>query len=177
MKTLIAILFALLSTPLLAQVADPEATPADNPRLDKTEVKTDKKAQKQAEKDAKKASKIRKTPKAEQRNKMTVYMFGFSNEFGDSTHIITDIIRVDSADVYTKTKFLNYRDSYGYQMKTYVEGTLGYTNQTVAIFFDTKLKAIQKRHDKLKKKYLAQDAVKLISVSKDDFSFETLNLD
>ncbi len=171
MKTLVAILFAFLSVPLFAQVADPEVSPADNPRMDKTKV------EKNAGKKAKKASKIRKAPKAEQRSRMTVYMFGFSNEFGDSTHVITDIIRVDSADVYVKTKFLNYRDTYGYQMKTYVEGTLGYVNQTVAIFFDTKLKNIQKRHDKMKKKYLAQDAVKLISVSKDDFSFEAVNLD
>lgn len=134
-----------------------------------------------AKKEAKKAkaeSKLKeKTNLADKHIKTTVYMFGFSNEFGDSTYVLTDISKVDNADLVKKTGFLSFRDSYGYQMQVYVEGTLGLKHQTVAIYFSTKLKAMQKKYAKIKKRYLSKDAVKLITLTNDEFSFKVIELE
>lgn len=112
-----------------------------------------------------------KAPKTPEHIKQTAYIFGCSNEFGDSTLCFTGISKVDSADFLKKEQFLSYRDSYSDQLKDYVEAKLGLKNQTASVFFDTNLKKIQKKYDKMKKKYLAKDAVKMISISPEDFSF------
>ena len=112
-----------------------------------------------------------KAPKTPEHIKSTVYIFGCSNEFGDSTYIFTGISTISNADLLKKEKFLSYRDSYSEQMKSYLENSLGLKHQTVSVFFSTDEKKLQKKYDKMKKKYLTMDAVKMVNIKPEDFSF------
>lgn len=113
-------------------------------------------------------------PKPDQHVKETVYLFGFSSQLGDSLHYITSIVRLDSVDMTKKTRFMSYRDSYSYQLRVYLEGTLHKKNQTTAIFFDTKLKRVQKMYDKMISRHLNVDGVKLVTINPDDFTFTSV---
>lgn len=100
----------------------------------------------------------------------TMYVFGFSASFNDSTVYITDIQTVDNAWVDGKTKFLVNRDDYAYQMNTHFENK-GQQNRTCIVFYDQNKKKLEKKFEKIKKKYIGKDEYNVRYLSDKDFHF------
>ena len=80
------------------------------------------------------------------------YLFGFSASFADSTVYFTDIQKVDSAWVDTKTKFLLGRDEYSGQLKRYF-ASKEMPNRTCVVLFAENIKKAEKKLKKLKETY------------------------
>ncbi|MBQ4445766.1 MAG: hypothetical protein II910_05905, partial [Prevotella sp.] len=70
-----------------------------------------------------------------------IYAYGFSASFTDSVAYFTEIQEIDSAWIETKTKFLENRDSYSYQLKEYF-AQQGDKNRTCMIIFALEKKDI-----------------------------------
>ena len=88
-----------------------------------------------------------------QDRKTSVYLFGFSASFNDSTVYITDIQEVEDAWINNKSGFLVNRDAYSYQLQNYLKQKGGQT-PTCITFFALKHKDIQKKYEKIKEKYI-----------------------
>ena len=87
-----------------------------------------------------------------QDRKTTVYMFGFSASFNDSTVYITDIQEIEDAWINSKSGFLKNRDDYSYQLQNYLKQK-GEQTPTCVTFFALKEKDIQKKYENIKEKY------------------------
>lgn len=84
-----------------------------------------------------------------------VYIFGFSASFQDSIVFVTEIQKLDSAWIDTKTKFLMSRENYSYQLKNYLSKTYQMPHRTCIVMFATKKKDIEKKYAQLMNKYVA----------------------
>ncbi len=80
------------------------------------------------------------------------YVFGFSASFADSTVYFTDIQKLDSTWIDTKSKFLLGREQYSSQLKAYFNSK-GMPNRTCIIMFDKDQKKVEKKLKKLKDTY------------------------
>ena len=107
-----------------------------------------------------------------------MYLFGFSASFKDSTVYITDIQNVEGAWYDTKTKFLQGRDTYSYQLKQHMTDNMNLPNRVCMVFFATDKKKAEKKYLKLKKKYTEKASgmydVRYLTVS--DFKFEAVDI-
>lgn len=83
----------------------------------------------------------------------TVYMFGFSASFTDSLVYITDIQKLDSAYIDTKTNFLIDRPVYSDQLQTFLEATTDMPDCTCVVFFDVKKNKLSEEYAKIRKRY------------------------
>lgn len=101
----------------------------------------------------------------------TVYMFGFSASFTDSVAYITDIQRLDSAYIDTKTDFLMDRVVYSEQLQTYMESMELVGNSTCSVFFHTKKNKLQEEYEKVKKRYREDQGVVLKELEPGSFVF------
>lgn len=99
-----------------------------------------------------------------------VYIFGFSASFQDSIVYITEVQKLDSAWIDSKTKFLLSRENYSYQLKNYLNNKLNMAHRTCIVMFATKKKDIEKKYAKLKSKY---DSTK----NKNKYDIRVLNAD
>ncbi len=105
----------------------------------------------------------------------TLYVYGFSLSFNDSTVYFTDIMELDSAWLDSNKKFLYARSSYAYQLKNYLleQDVL---NPTCIICFDEKRTKAEKKYVKMKNKYLKKNnvyTVKFIPIT--DFQFTPIS--
>lgn len=82
----------------------------------------------------------------------TIYMFGFAASFNDSTVYFTDVHRVDSAWVDSKTKFLMSRDNYSAQLSNYLEKQ-GLKNRVCVSAFAKNEKKARKKLQKMVSRY------------------------
>lgn len=104
-------------------------------------------------------------------NQTPVYIFGVAASFNDSIVYITDIQRMDSAWVDSKTKFLMSRYEYSYQLRDYLRA-IGQPNMTCITFFKVNEKKIQKVLAAVKKRYTKKNRNFIIKeLSTDDFAF------
>lgn len=99
-----------------------------------------------------------------------VYAYGFSASFKDSVVYFTEIQEIDSAWVGVKTKFLEGRENYSYQLKEYF-AKQGDKNRTCMIIFALKKKDIEKKYLKMKKKYIKEGNNDIRYLTKNDFLF------
>ncbi len=83
----------------------------------------------------------------------TVYMFGLAASFNDSTVYVTDVQRVDSAWVDSRTKFLFSRDAYSQQLRLFL-AEKGEKDRTCITSFSFDEKEAVKKFDKLVGKYV-----------------------
>jgi len=105
----------------------------------------------------------------------TLYVYGFSASFNDSTVYITDIQQLDSAWVNKQTGFLYSRDNYSYQLKNYLQNN-GVENPTCIISFAKTRKEIEKKYAALRKRYTKGDASYTIKqLSYDKFHFNVIS--
>lgn len=100
-----------------------------------------------------------------------VYLFGFSQAFGDTVAYLTDVCFVDSIALEKKTKFLPFRYEFSLQMKEYLEGKKGLKLQTSCVFYGKKRSTMQKRLAKMKKRYLNMDNTSVVTIKNDEFMF------
>ena len=94
----------------------------------------------------------------------TVYMYGFAASFNDSTVYFTDVHRVDSAWIDSKTKILMGRENYSAQLSDYLE-KLGEKNMVCVASFAKNEKKAKKKLQKMVARY--SKAVKRKTKQKD----------
>ncbi len=100
-----------------------------------------------------------------------VYMYGVAVNFNDSTVYLTDVQHLDSMVINPDGSLQNYV-GYSLQLKVYLEGTLGETNQTCAVIYSDKKKKLEKRFMKMRKKYQENKDKILKRIGTDAFIFE-----
>lgn len=107
-----------------------------------------------------------------------MYIFGFSASFKDSIIYFTDIQKIDSAWIDSKTKFLLGRDNYTYQLKNYFIKNQNNPNRTCVVIFDRKKKEIEKKYAKLRAIYDNGSKMQkdIRYISKSDFKFECIDM-
>lgn len=99
-----------------------------------------------------------------------IYLYGVSIDFNDSTVYITDMQHLDDIVVNKDGSLLNYAN-YSLQLKLYLEGTLGETNQTCAVIYSDDKKKLEKRFVKMRKKYQADKSKMIRQIGTDSFVF------
>ncbi|MCD8288782.1 MAG: hypothetical protein LUC26_02565 [Prevotella sp.] len=105
----------------------------------------------------------------------TLFVYGFSFCFNDSTVYLTDIMQLDSAWIDKKTKFLYSRSTYSYQLRNYLLEQ-GVENPTCVIMFYEKRKQAEKNIVKLKNRYTKRGVTYIIKyVPASDFQFEAVS--
>ena len=104
-------------------------------------------------------------------SKKTVYVFGFSASFNDSTVYFTDIQQLDSVYVGKKTHFLADRDVYAVQLRDFLTEK-GEPNRVCVISFAEKRKDVEKKYVQLKKKYLKDGVYDVKYLAANDFHFQ-----
>ena len=108
---------------------------------------------------------------AEKKPKMqTVYIFGFSASFTDSTAYLTDVMQLDSAYV-TQKGFLADRSLYSLQLENYIQEKHNLLNTTNAVFFSVKKKSLAKKYDRVKRMYQSGENLGLNLLHAEDFRF------
>ena len=108
---------------------------------------------------------------AEKKPKMqTVYIFGFSASFTDSTAYLTDVMQLDSAYV-TQKGFLADRSPYSLQLENYIQEKHNLLNTTNAVFFSVKKKSLAKKYDRVKRMYQLGENLRLNLLHAEDFRF------
>lgn len=100
----------------------------------------------------------------------SVYAFGISASFKDSTVYYTEIQVLDSVSL-TSEGFLPKREVYSYQLKNYLENK-GEANRTCMIYFSDSQKKIASEFDKISGKYKKNKAVSFKKIEKKDFQFK-----
>lgn len=82
-----------------------------------------------------------------------VYLFSIATSFNDSLVYITDIQEVKQAYLSDdRNKFLTGRNNYSYQLRDYLAAK-GHANRTVATFWATSRKDIEKKYEAVQSKY------------------------
>lgn len=100
-----------------------------------------------------------------------VYLFGFSQAFGDSIAYISDVCRVDSIMLQKKTKFLPFRYDFSQQFKEYLEGEKSAKKQTSSVFYSTNKVALMKKQAKMRKRYLNMEHTTVVNIGDKEFKF------
>lgn len=104
-----------------------------------------------------------------------VYVYGIAISFNDSTVYLTDIQKLDSAVVTSKTKFLYGRDNYSYQLRDYLKGK-GFNTPTCETTFALKQKDIEKKFIATKKRY-GNGKFTLKHLTPSEFQYTVIALD
>ena len=99
-----------------------------------------------------------------------VYMYGVSIDFNDSIVYITDVQHLDDVIINRDGSLFNHV-YYSLQLKTYLEGTLGETNQTCAVIYSDKKKKLENRYLKMYKKYQSSNPQSVRTIGADSFMF------
>ncbi len=99
-----------------------------------------------------------------------VYLYGVSVNFNDSVVYMTDVQYLDGMVINKDGSIQNYAN-YSIQMKVYLEGVLGKSNQTCAVIYSDNKKKLEKRFVKMRKRYQADKNRLLLQVGADAFRF------
>ena len=105
-------------------------------------------------------------------NKLTpVYMFGFSFSFNDSTVYFSEIQKIDSTWIDSRTHFLYGRDEFASQLSSFLKSNEN-PNPTTTVIFANDRKNIEKKYVKLKKRYTTKENYTIKYVDINTFSFQ-----
>ena len=109
-----------------------------------------------------------------------MYMFGFAASFSDTIVYFTDIQQVDSTWIDTKNNFLQSRDVYAAQLRTFLGGRKGMPNRTCVVFYNTKRSKIEKKYLKMRQLYSkgkdGQQHFDIRYLDDGDFRFKPIDL-
>lgn len=108
--------------------------------------------------------------------KQTIYAFGFSFSFKDSTVYFTDIQQMDDAYVQEKTNFLDNRNNYSYQLHDHMSQK-GLGDNTCIIEYALKKKDAEKKYLKLKKRYSKDGKYIIKFIAANEFQFQPIEPD
>lgn len=104
---------------------------------------------------------------------MPLYMCGIATSFNDSTVYFTEIQKIDSAYVDSKTGFLYSRDSYSYQLREHMQKT-GVAHPTCVTVFGKTRKDVEKKYAVFKKRYATKGRYDVKVVSPTEFSYSPI---
>lgn len=102
-----------------------------------------------------------------------LYMFGFAASFNDSTVYFTDIQRVDSAYIDSKTKFLVERENYSYQLRDYLKKQ-GWATPTCVTTYAQSRDDAEKKFVAMKKKYTGNQHYTIKYIPASEFQFNAI---
>ncbi len=85
-------------------------------------------------------------------NEKQAYVFGFATSFMDSVVYVTPIQTLSPVKWLPRTHLLDQRKVYSEQMRYYLNNQ-NLTDRTIVVFWDKKRKNVEKRWQKLKKRY------------------------
>lgn len=109
-------------------------------------------------------------------NEKTVYAFGFSTSLNDSTAYLTPIVTIPGATLDRKTKFLNEREAYTHQLRTYMESKYA-AHQTSVVLFSDSRKKLENQYVKMRRTLLKKKHSQLIELETGAFTFAPVNPD
>ena len=113
------------------------------------------------------------------------YIFGFAASFNDSTVFFTQIQEVDSVWINKKKGFLAGWSQYSYQLRNYCASEMNLPSRTCVVVSSIKRKDVEKKFDKMMKKYRGSKKGKkgkndkyydIRLISTDNFRFETVDM-
>lgn len=104
------------------------------------------------------------------RQDVTIYAYGLSTCFNDTTAFMTDIVVIEHAYFLPKSEFLGGRHEYSMQLKEFFSN-IDMPNQTCAFFFSEKRDKIEKEYAKLRKRLVEKDKMNIVPIKSDEFSF------
>lgn len=99
-----------------------------------------------------------------------VYLYGVSIDFNDSLVYMTDVQHLDSVLILKDGSLQNYAN-YSQQLKIFMEGSLGESNQTCAVIYSDNKKKLEKRYVKMRKRYQADKNAVLMKIGSEAFVF------
>ena len=99
-----------------------------------------------------------------------IYGFAYSTNLSDSTSYVSAISVLPEASVNPKTHFLNNRDGFAKQFKTYVEAHYK-PLQTSVLFFSKSRKTVENQFVKLRSTMQKRKGFKLVELNAQDFAF------
>lgn len=99
-----------------------------------------------------------------------VYVFGIAASFNDTVVYYTSVQMVDSVAL-DHHGFLPRREQFSYQMKNYLEYTMGKPNYTCMIYFSEKKSKLEREASKIMGKY-KKDSMSLQLLDKNAFTFK-----
>ena len=106
--------------------------------------------------------------------KATIYAFGFSASFNDSTIYFTDIQQIDNATIESKNNFLQNRTEYAEQLRDYFN-SIGLKHRTCLISYGLTHKDAEKKLVRLRKRYSKGGHYKINYLNGSDFKFKVIN--
>lgn len=108
------------------------------------------------------------------------YIFGFSASFNDSIVYFTDIQTLDSVWIDSKSRFLQRRESYSYQLREHLSKQMNQPHRTCIVVFNQNRKKLEKQYLKMKRLYTNPKPgrqlfdVRMLNAS--DFRFEVIDM-
>ena len=82
-----------------------------------------------------------------------LYMFGVAASFTDTIVHFTSIQQIDSAWIDTKSKFLQDRQAYSYQLRDYLSQHEQMNHRTCMVFYAMKKEKLEKKYQKMRRLY------------------------
>ena len=104
-------------------------------------------------------------------------MFAVSAQFGDSIVYVTNLQKVDKAQLTRKYDYLAFRSDYSQQFNKYVTDSYYKANQVTSVVFDKNRKKALKRFNIILKLYERDKAMHLMLVTDDRFQFTAIQTD
>lgn len=102
-----------------------------------------------------------------------VFLYGFATTLVDSTVYITEIQRLDSAELAPKNKFLVGRADYSNQLASYL-ASQGVAPTTCITSFGVNQHEVEKRYVKLRQRYLKDHRWNIQYVKTSDFNYQAV---
>lgn len=113
------------------------------------------------------------TLQAKDKEEDKVYAFCFSQNFNDTTLFLSAIQPIENAVLTNHKSFLQHRDIYSKQFKTYLESK--YPGHVMsAIFFSTKMSKLEKKYIKVRNHLIRQKGARLLEIPANEFKFQPL---
>ena len=107
------------------------------------------------------------------------YVFGFVGSFNDSIVYITNIQELQNVNTKMKSRILDNKPLYTYQLKEYFNKKGEQSQYTCVVFYAPTRSKIQKKYNKIKKQYITKGQGKydVRLISDDDFQFKVPDVD
>ena len=101
-----------------------------------------------------------------------IYAFGYSTCLSDSTTYLTPIQVIPGATLDKKTKFLNDRQAFTHQLKSYIESRYSGHQTSVLVFSDSR-KKLENKFIKMRRTLVKSKDTKLVELEAGAFRFAT----
>lgn len=107
-----------------------------------------------------------------------MYIFGFAASFNDSVVYFTEVQKLDSVWMDSKTDFMLGRENYSYQFRDFLRDSLASPHRTCIVMFSPKKKDINKKLAKFKKIYCTpgKGNYDVRHLSMEEFAFQIVDM-